>query len=180
MLQRIAPVFIVAAVLIVANGCSCMSPSHCGDAASCDSCGVGCDSYGCAPAPRKGDCLADCTTKTLKGGSGCGDIYWGPEINDPPASCDPCNRCKDWTGGASCDPICNPLSGLGHLWGYRYASDCPDAGFDASGDPLELLPADEEVRPQAVPPVPVPEPSPKEASRKRHVRHATYWRPSGR
>jgi len=179
MLQRIASVFVIAAVLIVGNGCCCTHPSLRGDAAICDGCGIeGCDSCGYAAAP----CLADCANRMLSCRSGCGEVYWGPQINDPVACCDPCDNCGNWTGGACCAPICNPLSGLRHLWGYRYAPGCSDVGFDAYGEPaMEFLPTEGEIEQQAVPPVPQPGPTPaKQASRKRHVRHATYWRPAGK
>lgn len=41
--------------------------------------------------------------RTFTCGSGCGEIYWGEWINDPP-SCDACNDHGDWTGTACCPP----------------------------------------------------------------------------
>ncbi len=184
MLQRIASVFVAAGVLIVANGCCCTQPSLCGGGAACDGCGVAeCDTGGCGATPCQNACLSDCTTNMLTRGSGCGEVYWGPWVNDPPACCDPCDNYGNWTGDACCAPICNPLSGLRHLWGYRFASDGCDVGCDAYGDPgLEFLPVEGGVEEQVVPPIPEPEPTPpaKEASMKRRTRHATYWRPAGR
>lgn len=107
-------------------------------AAGCGDCCGGCDSYdhGCS------DCASDCNTGSpgtfpascgncvtghcggasgmllpllstkLACGSGCGGIYWGEWISDPPACCDPCNDCGGWVD----EPCCNYGGPLGNCW----------------------------------------------------------------
>ena len=49
--------------------------------------------------------------------SGCGEVYWGEHVSEPP-TCDPCGMAGDYTGGCgSCRPW---YSRLRDLWGYRY------------------------------------------------------------
>jgi hypothetical protein len=179
MLKRIAPISIAAAVLMLANGCCCTQPHMCGDVAVCDSCdGGGCGSCGCAVGCCPGRPLAGCLTRALTCGSGCGDVYWDEWINDPPACCDPCDDYGNWTGNAYCPPRCRPLSGLGHLWGYRYA---PAGCDEACGSYVDTMPEflDSQVGPEQelVPPEPDNAPTPaRKASARRRVRHATYNR----
>lgn len=82
--------------------------------------------------------------------SGCGDLYIGPWISDPPACDDPCTGCGLTTGcgcDVSCDTGCDscgprPLSilGLPTLFGYVYQGDCSSGGAcDAAGCGFEAL-----------------------------------------
>ncbi len=50
--------------------------------------------------------------------SGCGEIYWGEWISDPPAPCDPCDDWGHWTGPHDCGPTCWEHLASG-LRGYR-------------------------------------------------------------
>lgn len=64
---------------------------------ACDTCGVcGGTCEGHTPGSWIGHQLR-CT-------SGCGEIYWGPELNDPQGQCDPCDDCGDWVGDRCCEP----------------------------------------------------------------------------
>jgi hypothetical protein len=128
MLQRIlAAGWITAAVLFVANGC-CMdrhwcAGGCCGGTVAADApcgpgapCGAGCCD-GCGP-------LGFCEG-LLTCGSGCGEMYWGEWLSDPPACCDPCDPCGQWVGSCCCRPgwLC---AGLHTLWGLRYEPQCCD------------------------------------------------------
>jgi len=179
MLVRIAPICLAAALVILANGCVCTQPSLCGDAAVPESCGVaGCGSCAGASAACGSRYLADCATRALTCGSGCGEVYWGEWANDPPACKDPCDDCGNWTGEAYGAPHCKPLQGIRHLWGYRYAPAGCDVAYDSyPTDTTEFIEV-EETEQQLVPPKPEPEPTPaKNASTGRRVRHATFNRP---
>ena len=74
---------------------------------------------------------------------GCGDIYWGEWISDPPDCCDPCDQCGSFTGaGVCCDAGCGSgiFCRLANLFrGHRYCPgpcgcvDCGGIGCDACG-----------------------------------------------
>lgn len=179
MLKRIAPLCIAAAVLMLANGCCCTQPQMCGDVGVCGSCeGGGCGSTGMAvgACPKRG--LADCVTRALTCGSGCGEVYWGEWYNDPPPACDPCDDHGNWTGTTCCPPRRRPFSGVRHLWGYRFAPAECDVACDSVVETMpELLEFEEGMEQQLIPEKPEPEPTPaKKASAGRRVRHATYNR----
>ena len=110
------------------SGCHCFQryyvPSDCqtcGDPClgSCDACGV------CG-----GDCLGHTPASYLKHSLtckvGCGELYWDEWKSDPPACCDPCDNCGNWTGPQGCGPPfwCRVFSGIHSLWGYRGAGSC--------------------------------------------------------
>lgn len=189
MLSRMLPACVLAAALLAANGCCCSRPlvsrnggfSDCGTA----SCGEG----ESGPIDRF---MVNHTRKLLTCGSGCGDIYWGEWSSDPPACGNPCDTCGDWAGESCCGAPWHVLSGLRHLWGYRYraggcgAPDCeggcascaaqlPDTG------PMEPIEAGgvKSVE-KIVPPAPEPEPAPakKAGSASYRMRSATYKKPS--
>ncbi|HRX78217.1 MAG: hypothetical protein H6821_00250 [Planctomycetaceae bacterium] len=64
---------------------------------SCDTCGTcGGTCEGHTPASYIGHQLR-CT-------SGCGEMYWGPWLSDPPDRCDPCDDCGDFVGERCCKP----------------------------------------------------------------------------
>lgn len=96
------------------GGCGCCDT---GGYQGCDDCCAGefpgscggCASGGCGGI--SGLALPLLSTK-LACGSGCGGIYWGEWISDPPACCDPCNDCGCWVE----EPCCNHGGRLGNCW----------------------------------------------------------------
>ncbi len=67
---------------------------------SCSACGV------CG-----GNCEGHTPAQHLKHkltcASGCGELYWGEWISDPPDRCDPCDNWGNWTGPTGCcEPTC--------------------------------------------------------------------------
>jgi len=65
-------------------------------------------------------------TRSLRCGSGCGEIYWDEHINEPPVF-DPCGCENQWTGG--CRHVKPWFVRMRDLWGYPYiSSDCSDGG----------------------------------------------------
>jgi len=177
MFKRIAPACAAAALLMLANGCCCTQPYLCGDAAVCDS--AGCDSSGCTVGCAPKGPLGGCVNRALTCGSGCGEVYWGEWANDPPACSDPCDDYGNWTGEAYYAPRCNPLQGLRHLWGYRYAPAGCDVACDSYATP-EFLPAEEGTEQQLVPPKPEAEAAAKRTLAGRRVRQAIYSQPAMR
>lgn len=55
-----------------------------------------------------GDCIGHTPATYLKQaltcGGGCGEIYWGPWISEPPSGCDPCDDHGNWVGPQDCGP----------------------------------------------------------------------------
>jgi len=161
------------------HGGGLLAAAGCGDCCGgCDSHAGGCDSYDlgctgcstgcndCSPGTFPGSC-GNCVTGHCGGasgmllpllstklacGSGCGGIYWGEWISDPPACCDPCNDCGCWVE----EPCCNYGGPLGNCWvhlkhkihavihtgiyGYRSKGCCGDSScggcdsYDSYGD----------------------------------------------
>lgn len=191
----------------------------CGVGGNCgESCGVANDPI-----------LGDCNKCGVCGGSNCpgftpcgylkymltcsggcsGQMYYGEWISDPPACCDPCDNCGNWTGPACCARR-QPIQTLREMWfGNRYCGSCcgdscggggcsshgPMVGGAAmSGGPIETAPRNlrtdengnmlEEV-PAAAPRIPTPAQSPRraapepKASRPTNTRGVSYTRPSG-
>jgi|GEM_PF-954312 len=133
--------------LLLASGCVCRGP--CGvvrDPLACEpSCG-----HPCMPALNydrvwRGGCneCGDCgggsyyhcgllpMARARLGmhgtcGRGCGEVYWGEWVSDPPDCCDPCNSCGDWQNQQCCSPGL-----LRRLWwgahGYRLGGPHGDA-----------------------------------------------------
>src|SRR5262245_51961750 len=124
-----------ASSLAAAGGCCCVQ-GNCGPQGvqccclclpkpivwdgTCNECAHGCES--CADCC--GDCgILSCLWRKKTCGMGCGEIYIGEWISDPPDCCDPCDQCSGcWTGpqGACCLGPCQRL--LAALHGYKY---CP-------------------------------------------------------
>ncbi len=140
-------VLLVGASALLAGGCCCP-----------DMCGSGCGPGGgkgslfCRPYEQRMadsnvyECGTCCPTVGCGGGikgwlynqatgcKGCGDIYWGEWISDPPDCCDPCDQCGGFTGsgGDCCKPRC--LERIARLFhGYR---QCPGECGDSCGLPL--------------------------------------------
>ncbi len=141
MLQRFAYGFLLLAGGLLSSGCCSMSHyGACGGGGGCDSCGdvgVGYETCGeCQPGLCHHPWLWTRARNALTCGAGCGDVYCGEWISDPPACGDPCDACGETSCGG-CDGYygCwNPLQGLAHLWGYRYAAGGCDAGCDVGYD----------------------------------------------
>lgn len=65
-------------------------------------------------------------------GSGCGEVYWGEWISDPPDACDPCDQCGNYVGEQCCPEWMRYTRFV--PWGYRNGScacaGCGGMGFD--------------------------------------------------
>lgn len=87
---------------------------------SCNTCGTcGGDCEGHTPGSYIGHQLT-CT-------SGCGEIYWGPWLSDPPDQCDPCDDCGNFVGERCCPPKLRQHL-LAGLHGGHYCADCGGKG----------------------------------------------------
>ena len=99
---------LVPLALVFISGCHCIersySPVDCCDSwdpvlGSCHECGL------CG-----GDCEGHTPCSYLKHrltcASGCGEIYWGDWLSDPPARCDPCDNYGNWVGSQCCELNC--------------------------------------------------------------------------
>jgi len=83
-----------------------------------------CGPHGCDSCACPSDCglFSFCHwNKTC--GKGCGEVYWGEWVSDPPDCCDPCDQCfGQWTGPHGYCQL-GPLQHLlAALHGYKY---CP-------------------------------------------------------
>jgi hypothetical protein len=131
-------------------------PAPCAPAA-CGPCGqAACGPCGPAPCGGCGHCGACCPPLgigILRGiahlfspatwcGCGCGQYYWGDFYGDPPACCDPCDGCGNYTG-----PTCNACAGNGVA---SYGNACPSCQRQA---PVAAPPA----KPNAYPVTPAPQ-----------------------
>lgn len=89
------------------------------DQSGCSDCAATAPCSGTAPTPN------GIIKNTLTCGSGCGEIYWGEWISDPPDQCDACDQDGNWIG-----PHCCPPSGWSRFWaglhGQRMAGDTTD------------------------------------------------------
>jgi hypothetical protein len=120
-------------LLAAASGCCCVDrvyrPTGCADSGWDPVLGSGHDDCGhCS-----GHTPCQSIHEKLTCGSGCGEVYWGEWISDPPDPCDPCDGCGNWIGPRCCPPrwwqlICCGAPGL---WGWRCGPDaCCDNGCD--------------------------------------------------
>ncbi|MEX2174656.1 MAG: hypothetical protein WD872_09865 [Pirellulaceae bacterium] len=148
---------------LAGSGCCCLGPQP-----GCNTCGPGgpaggpsaqgvncfclpkpivwcgesneCGPGGCGSCAGPTDCgILPALMRARTCGKGCGEIYWGEWISDPPDCCDPCDPCHgQFTGPhgyCSLGP-CQRL--LAALHGFRY---CPKpCGFESCG-PLCNKPA---------------------------------------
>lgn len=118
---------------------------------SCHQCGT--CSGGC-----EGHTPCQSLKHVLTCGAGCGQIYWGEWLSDPPDQCDPCDNCGSWIGPRCCPPTFWERLTAG-LQGWRCASDgCCDeeSEYIAEGRAGEII-LDDTV-------IPKPEPSPADQS----------------
>ncbi len=110
----------------VGGGCESSACSDCGDCG-----GVG----ACASLRSR---IAD-RIRSTNCSSGCGEIYWDEQINEPPV-CDPCG-CNGAYECGSCRSCPSALGRLRSLWGHRYQpSNCEEcsscgtnSGYGGSG-----------------------------------------------
>lgn len=92
---------------------------------SCDTCGTcGGTCEGHTPAGYLGH--------TLTCASGCGQVYWGPWLSDPPDECDPCDDCGNWVGERCCPPKLRHRLVAG-LHGARHCDMCGGKGCASCG-----------------------------------------------
>ena len=118
--------FMAAAILFTlgfTGGCHCIERTYqsqaCCDSwdpvlGSCDVCGL--CSGGC-----EGRTPVQAIKHHVSCSSGCGEVYWGEWISDPPSPCDPCDNWGQWVGPRPCPPNCweTLASGWCNFWGYR-------------------------------------------------------------
>ena len=130
-----------------AEGCNSCGPQGVGACCLClpkpivwcgdqNECGPG----GCETCACPTECgILPAMRRCLSCGKGCGEIYWGEWVSDPPDCCDPCDQCYgQWTGPHGYCNLgpCQRL--LAALHGYRY---CPKPCCDQSCGPLCSKPA---------------------------------------
>ncbi len=139
MRMRLACGLVLLASGLFGSGCCLTQHGGCGAGVGCDSCGTGgYETCGeCQPGLCHHPWLWGRAKSALTCGAGCGDVYWGEWASDPPAGdCESCGAC-DSCGAAECGGGCgfwNPLRGLAHLWGYRYAPAGYGMGYDLGYD----------------------------------------------
>lgn len=63
-----------------------------------------CDTCGTCGGTCEGHTPASYIGHQLRCASGCGEIYWGPWLSDPPDQCDPCDDCGEFVGDRCCEP----------------------------------------------------------------------------
>ena len=93
-------------------------------------CGTCCKTVGC------GGGIKGWLRNQATGCKGCGDVYWGEWISDPPDCCDPCDQCGGFSGsgGTCCKTGC--LQRLSRIFkSHRY---CPDDCGGSCGMPALL------------------------------------------
>ena len=137
MLKRLTYGFLLLAGGLLSSGCCMSRYGVCDAGVGCDSCGdvgVGYETCGeCQPGLCHHPWLWTRAQSALTCGAGCGDVYRGEWMSDPPACGDPCDSCGEATCGG-CYGCWNPLRGLAHLWGYRYAPGGCGVGYDVGYD----------------------------------------------
>lgn len=103
------------------NHVGCCSIRMVGDSCEMGACGgLGCDGIGSCGSLRSR--IAN-RIRSTNCSSGCGEIYWDEQINEPPV-CDPCGCNGEFECG-SCRSCPTALGRLRNLWGYRYMpSNC--------------------------------------------------------
>jgi hypothetical protein len=65
-------------------------------------------------------------------GAGCGEVYWGEWISDPPDACDPCDQCGNYVGEQCCPEWMRYSRFV--PWGYRNGS-CATRGCNNNCGP---------------------------------------------
>jgi len=121
MSKHLACGFLLLAMGLLASGCCITNQGVCDTGFGCDSCGPagGYETCGeCQPGMCHHPWLWGRVQSALTCDAGCGDVYWGEWASDPPSWGGACGA----SGCGDCYGIWNPLRGLAHLWGYRYAA----------------------------------------------------------
>lgn len=118
---------------LMASHLGCCSVRMVGDRCGASACGdIGCsDCGGVSAVGTLRTRIAD-RIRSTNCGSGCGEIYWDEQINEPPV-CDPCgcNGEFDCNASGSCP---SALMRLRSLWGYRYSpSTCQECSTCDTG-----------------------------------------------
>lgn len=132
-------------VCSLAAGAGCCCYQTCGDPCGGPGCKTCCFSLPkpivwngacneCGPGPCEScaDCPSDCgivplLLRSRTCGKGCGEVYWGEWVSDPPDCCDPCDPCHGcWTGPQGCCNLgpCQRLLAALHGYSYCPAPDC--------------------------------------------------------
>ena len=184
MLKRLACSVVLMAIGLFASGCCLTQHGVCDAGAGCDSCGVA--EYGTCGECEPGLChhpwLWGRAKSALTCGAGCGEVYTGEWTSDPPSCGGPCDTCGEVSCGG-CGGCWNPLRGLAHLWGYRYApAGCAhgyyDDGCDSCSDGYETM-APEEIMDETVVPDKAEEklPTPKPDAEPETAKQASIKRP---
>ena len=155
---------LVPLALAFVSGCHCIertySPAGCcgswdpvlGSCHECGLCGGDCEGHTpCSYLKHQLTCAA-----------GCGEIYWGEWLSDPPARCDPCDNYGNWVGHQGCPPTCwEKLTswklGGSHAKGGGCAKSCRSCtggskGGKGKGAPGSFTPP---ASPNPLPPEPV-------------------------
>jgi hypothetical protein len=135
------------AIVAALSGCSgyramsdcggCGIPGGWRSAGGCDPCGA---AGPCGPM-RSGApfdrtyCVPASPSQHLCGlfggcGGGCGEVYWGEWISDPPDACDPCDQCGNYVGPQWCPEWMRYTRFV--PWGYRNGS-CACKGCGGGG-----------------------------------------------
>lgn len=134
-----AAAILFATATVFASGCCCLDqvycPSNCTNGLgpvsdSCGSCNAGGGSCSNGGTCSSGGCNNPSLQNHLSCCKGCGEIYWGEWISDPPDDCDPCDCHGNWVGPRCCSPRWwEQLScGAPGLWGWRCSSDTCGSG----------------------------------------------------
>ena len=118
---------------LMASHIGCCSIRMAGHGCETGSCG----SIGCSECGESGRCgtlrskIAN-RIRSTNCGSGCGEVYWDEQINEPPV-CDPCG-CDGQFECGSCNSCPSVLRRLRSLWGYRYQpSNCEECSSCSTG-----------------------------------------------
>lgn len=120
---RAIPALLVGYVALLTSGCQCFSPLACHGT---------CSQYPDRP-------LANMARHRLQEASGCGEIYLGAAISDPPPCCDGCESapaCCDECGPQHELRYCGPVPTLAQLWGTPYQAG-PTCSCCSSGAHLQ-------------------------------------------
>jgi hypothetical protein len=123
MSKHLACGFLLLASGLFASGCCLTNQGVCDVGFDCDSCGpTGYETCGeCQPGGCHHPWLWGRARSALTCDAGCGDVYTGEWASDPPSCGGPWQGSCGSAGCGDCFGFWNPLRGLAHLWGYRYA-----------------------------------------------------------
>lgn len=124
------------AIGLSSSGCCLTQHGACGTGFGCDSGGpAGYETCGeCQPGMCHHPWLWARAKSALTCGAGCGDVYTGEWASDPPSCGGPWQGACDSSDCGDCCGFWNPLRGLAHLWGYRYAPAGYGMGYDMGYD----------------------------------------------